>query len=104
MKEPYLRPAAPEGAAPAPYPPAHQVEPAGIWHGEVMEVVYDPRRHDVVFLLGAVSPAVEKGLVASGWEHHLSDGANQMWTRDREVLVRTRLDQLLASPDPLRIG
>jgi hypothetical protein len=46
MREPYLRPAAPEGTTPAPCPPGGQPEPAGTWHGTAMEVVYDPRRHD----------------------------------------------------------
>ncbi len=104
MKEPYLRPAAPEGTTPAPCPPGGQAEPAGIWHGKAMEVVYDPRRHDVVFLRGAVSATVEDGLRATGWEHRLSDGANQMWTRDRAALARRRLDQARSAPGVPRIA
>ncbi len=50
MRAPYLRPAGPEGTPPAPCPPGHQAEAAGLWHGRAMEVVYDPRRHDVAFL------------------------------------------------------
>ena len=104
MREPYLRPATPEGAPPAPCPPGRQAEPAGVWHGRAMEVVYDPRRHDVVFLHGAASAAVEGGLQATGWEHRLSDGANQMWTRDRTALARRRLDQVRSAPDVPRIA
>jgi len=104
MREPYLRPAAPEGAPPASCPAGHQAEPAGLWHGRPMDVVYDPRRHDVVFLRGAVSAKVEGGLRASGWEHRLSDGANQMWTRDRAALARRRLDQARSAPGVPRIA
>ncbi len=104
MREPYLRPAPPEGALPEPCPSGHQAEAAGNWHGRPMEVVYDPRRHDVVFLRGAVPAKVEDGLRATGWEHRLSEGANQMWTRDRAALARRRLDQARSAPGVPRIA
>lgn len=104
MNEPYLRPAPPEGEPAALCPPGGQAESAGIWDGKAMEVVYDPRRHDVVFLRGAASAAVEGGLRATGWKHRLSEGANQMWTRDRSALARRRLDRLRSAPDVPRIA
>jgi len=58
-----------------------------------MEVVYDPRRHDVAFLRGGVSAKVRDGLASTGWHHQRSDGATEMWTRDRAALARRRLHQ-----------
>ena len=90
--DPYLRPASPEGA-PAPCPPGHAIQPAGTWGGEAMEVVYDPRRHDVAFVLGPSSPDVRRGLVATGFRHEASDGDTQLWVRDRMALARQRLER-----------
>jgi hypothetical protein len=104
MNEPFLRPATPEGNAPVPCPPGHEAEPAGVWHGKAMEVVYDPRRHDVAFLRGGVSANVRDGLVHTGWRHQLSDGDNQMWTRDRAALTRSRLQRVPSSPQLSRIA
>ncbi len=104
MREPYLRPAPPEGAPSPPCPVGHQAEAAGTWRGTPMEVVYDPRRHDVAFLRGTVSAKVVDGLRDTGWEHRLSDGANQMWTRDRAALARRRLDQSRSAPGVPRIA
>ena len=104
MSEPYLRPAGPESAPPAPCPAGYEAEPAGVWHGKAMEVVYDPRRHDVALLRGGVSAKVRDGLVDSGWRHQLTDGANQMWTRDRTELVRSRLQRVPSAPKLSRIA
>lgn len=93
MSEPYLRPQPPEGVPSAPCPPGQLVEAAGVWGGEVMEVVYDPRHHDVVFVRGEVSAKIQSGLVDTGWEHRLTDGANQMWVRDRRALAHRRLQR-----------
>ena len=104
MRAPYLRPAGPEGAPPAPCPPGHQAEAAGLWHGRAMEVVYDPRRHDVAFLRVGVSAKVRDGLASTGWQHQRSDGANEMWTRDRVALARQRLHQAPARSGVPRIA
>jgi hypothetical protein len=98
MSEPFLRPSAAEGAQPPPCPPGHEAEPAGIWHGKPMDVVYDPRRHDVAFVRGAVSTRVRQGLLSTGWRPQLSDGPNEMWTRDRSSLTRSRLERVPPAP------
>ena len=90
MSEPYLRPASPEGVAPAPCPAGHLVEPAGHWEGRRMEVVYDPRRFDVAFLRGS-SSRVRDGLARTSWERSRTDGDNEMWIRDRALATRRRL-------------
>jgi hypothetical protein len=104
MSEPFLRPAPPEGELPAPCPRGHEAERAGVWHGKAMEVVYDPRRHDVAFLMGGVSAKVRDGLIDTGWRHQLSDGGNQMWTRDRAALARSRLQRVRSAPSLSRIA
>jgi len=58
-----------------------------------MEVVYEPVLHDVAFLRGRVSAEVIDGLRAAGWEHRSSDGADQMWVRDRAALARRRIER-----------
>ncbi len=104
MSEPYLRPQSPESAPPTEPPPGHVVEPAGTWKGRPMEVVYDPRRHDVAFVRGQLSEKVRTGLVDTGWEHRLSDGPNQMWVRDRRDLVRRRLERARSAPGGPRVA
>lgn len=101
--DPYLRPASPEGA-PAPCPPGHTAEPAGTWGGRSMEVVYDPRRNDVAFVLGETSSVVRHGLVATGFRHQDSDGDNQLWVRDRMALARERLERTTVRLGPPRIA
>ena len=100
---PYLRPLSPDDA-PAPCPPGHAVEPAGVWKGQSMEVVYDPRRHDVAFLRGETTLDVRSGLVATGWSHQSSDGEAQMWVRDRVALAQARLARTTVRLGPPRIA
>lgn len=102
--KPYLRAEAPVGTPSFDSPAGWVAEPAGEWHGRAMEVVYDPRRYDVVFLRGAVSPKVKTGLIGTGWEHHLSDGGNQMWVRNRMALAHRRLLRATSPPAVRKIA
>lgn len=104
MNQPYLRPAFPEGTPSPDCPPGRQAEPAGVWHGQAMEVVYDPARHDVVFLRGEQSTAVHRGLAGNGYESVLIDGPNQMWVRDRIALARRRLERVPPPATGVRIA
>lgn len=104
MNEPYLRPPPSEGHPPIECPPGHEAEAAGIWDGRPMEVVYDPRRHDVAFLRGEVSPKIRTGLVDTGWQHRRSEGENQMWVRDRTTLAHRRLQRAHSAPAAPRIA
>ena len=109
MSDPYLRPASPEGAPGDPPPPGRVTAPVGLWAGRAMEVVYDPARHDVVFLRGATSQALAEGLSDTGWEQAGTDGGNQMWIRDRSAaagrpLERTACAALAATPPARRLA
>ena len=104
MNEPFLRLAPPEGAPPQPCPDGTAAHPVGIWHGRWMEIVYDPTRHDVACLRGGVSPEVADGLRRIGYEHRLTDGANELWVRDRAALARRRLGHIPSAPSVQRIA
>ncbi len=90
---PYLRPAPREDLPPYPCPEGHEVHPAGLWKGSQMEVVYDPRLHDVLFLReGMDDPEIRDGLGSTGWAHIESDGQSEMWIRDRAAAAQAALD------------
>ncbi len=100
---PYLRPLSPDDA-PAPCPPGHTVEPAGTWRGRPVELVYDPRRHDVAFLRGTTTVDLRSGMVATGWSPQASDGDTQLWVRDRLAMARRRLERTSVRLGPPRIA
>lgn len=100
--DPYLRPVPPEGTPSPPCPPGWVAEPIGRWDGQPREVVYQPRRHDILIVRGAPSPKVEGALPGTGWaQAHATDGA-RMWVRDRLALTRDALDRLQHRPVPAR--
>lgn len=96
--EPYLRPAPPEGAPPLPCPPGWAAEPAGLWDGRHQEVVYNPRRHDVLIVRGDLSPNVEASLPAIGYAEARSSKGARMWVRDRFAMTRAALDRVEQRP------
>ena len=104
MKEPYLRPAAPDGQPGPPCPPGHEAQAAGVWRGKQMDVVYDPRRHDVALIRGGLSVPAREGLAKTGWRLRMKDGDSEMWTRDRMVVARTRLERAVSAPRAPRIA
>lgn len=96
--DPYLRPAPPEGAPPLRCPEGWAAEPAGLWHGTHMEIVYNPRRHDVVLVRGQLSPSAESALPSIGYiETNAADGV-VMFVRDRSAVTRAALDRLEHQP------
>lgn len=92
--EPVFRPAPPEGSASAPCPPGCVVEPAGLWKGEPAEVVYDPRRYGVAFVIGRPSAALEEALRGGGWVRADADHNKYLWVLDRVSVARSRLAAL----------
>lgn len=101
--EPYLRPAPPDGTSGPPCPPGWVAEPIGRWDGRPKEVVYHPRRHDVLIVRGGPSPKVEQALPGAGWARaHETEGA-RMWVRDRLLLTRDALERMQQRPTPARV-
>lgn len=100
--EPYLRLASPDGAPPAPCPPGWLAEPVGLWDGGHREIVYHPRRHDVLVVRGRCPPALEASLPVSGWAEASRSGDARMWVRDRLAATRAALGRLEERPRPIR--
>lgn len=73
-------------------------EPAGTWAGHEVEVVYDPRRHDLVRLhfAGDRERAV---LGTAGYRRVAEDEHQELWARDRVAVARQRLDRSPARID-----
>lgn len=81
-----------------PVPPGWIAEPVGRWHGRQAEVVYDARRHDIMFT-HEVGGDVVGTLEADGWRRYASDTGRIAWTRDRVTATQaalTRLDEAAA--------
>lgn len=60
-------------------------EPAGVWAGRQVEVVFDPRRHQIVMMRGAPSDKARSDLVSEGYRRMAIDSGQEMWMRDRHV-------------------
>lgn len=92
--KPYLR----RADQPAIAPVGWTAEPAGTWTGHEVEVVYDPRRHDLVRLhfAGDRERAV---LGTAGYHRVAQDEHQELWARDRVTLARQRLGRTPARGD-----
>ena len=69
-----------------------------------MEVVYDPRRHDIILLRGRTTPELQAQMTAAGWSEQASDGASQFWVRERVVQAHCPLRQSADRPRSARIA
>jgi hypothetical protein len=91
---PFLR-----SAATAPDAPAGWVSESAVrWAGRDMNVVFDPRRHTVMFTLNRLSDRALEGLRDTGWVRQASDGVAEFWVRDRLAAARTTLDHVGRTP------
>lgn len=68
-------------------------EPAGSWAGREVDVVYNPRRHDVLLVRHDPREIARRGFRESGFRRVAVDGQNEMWVRDRLALVARHRDQ-----------
>ena len=75
---------------PAIAPAGWTAEPGGTWAGHEVEVIYDPRRHDLVRLhyAGDRERAV---LGTAGYRRVAQDEYQELWARDRVALARQLL-------------
>ena len=69
-------------------------EPAGKWAGREVDVVYDPRRHDVLLVRNDPGENARQGFREIGYRRVALDGHNEMWVRDRLAVVAARMDQV----------
>lgn len=69
-------------------------EPAGQWAGREVEVVYDPRRHDVVLVRGDATDAARSAIGGGGYRRIAVEDSQEMWVRDRVGVAQVRFEAL----------
>ncbi|MGH9136595.1 MAG: hypothetical protein ACRD0G_06045 [Acidimicrobiales bacterium] len=75
-----------------PVPAGWQTHPGGVVGGVVLDVVYQPARHDVCRALGPLNLRVAVGLGEAGFRRAAAfDGGGGLWVRDRPAAMRARL-------------
>ena len=58
-------------------------EPAGVWAGRQVEVVFDPRQHQIVMVRNDPGDTTRAALAGEGFRRLAVDGMQEMWIRDR---------------------
>jgi hypothetical protein len=91
---PYLRPLESGG----PLPDGWTTEPAGQWKGHEVELVYNPRRHDVMLIQGPAADGADGRLAQIGYEFVATDGQSWLWYRDRLAAARNTLERTPGGP------
>jgi hypothetical protein len=93
---------------------AHAHEVAFLWRARRdrrapgLDVVYEPKDHDVTLISSDDAASSDRAMEALGWTQLAVDGLRSFWTRDRHVATRAALRQLdhaaahtpIASPKP----
>lgn len=77
--KPFLRPTDRARLAPVGW----VAEPAGTWAGKQVEVVYDPRQHQIVLVRNEPGDQTRAALAGDGFRRLAVDGQQEMWVRDR---------------------
>lgn len=76
-------------------------EPAGMWAGRQVEVVFDPRQHQIVMVRNEPGETTRAALAGEGFRRLAVDGQQEMWMRDRSAAVdqaRTHAATIQTSP------
>jgi hypothetical protein len=58
-------------------------EKAGVWAGRQVEVVFDPRQHQIIMVRDEPGDTTRAALAAEGFRRLAVDGRQEMWVRDR---------------------
>ena len=69
-------------------------EPAGRWADKEHDIVYDPKRHDVMFLRADPGQEAKDGFSQAGYRRLSSDGPCELWVRDRAPAVDAALARI----------
>ena len=77
-------------------------QPAGLWGGQPVDIVYDPNRHDCLLTRTAMPDHLRAGFAGAGYRRIASDngGGQELWVRDRADAARAalaRLDHTIAT-------
>lgn len=62
-------------------------EPAGVWAGREVEVVYDTRQHQIVMVRNEPGDTTRVALAGEGFRRLAVDGQQEMWVRDRATVA-----------------
>ena len=73
-------------------------EPAGLWAGREVEVVYDPRQHQVVMVRNEPGDATRVALAGEGFRRLAVDGQQEMWVRDRATVAEQLQGRVVSIP------
>jgi hypothetical protein len=76
---PFLR----AGDRPRLAPVGWVAEPAGVWAGRQVEVVFDPRQHQIVMVRNEPGETTRAAMAGEGFRRLAVDGQQEMWMRDR---------------------
>lgn len=104
VEEPEINPDAQAAGRPFLQPARSGIVPSGWttdvveWNGQETEVVYNPRRYDVMVVHSSMTEDHEGDLAAAGWSYEGTDGHTVMWVRDRFAAARAALDRSAGSP------
>ena len=71
-------------------------EPAGVWAGRQVEVVYDPRQHQIVMVRNEPGDTTRATLAGEGFRRLAVDGQQEMWTRDRASVAEQAQERVAA--------
>lgn len=96
--KPFLRPTDRARLAPVGW----TSEPAGMWAGREVEIVYDPRRHQVLMVRNDPGETSRAAIAGDGYRRVAADGRQEMWVRDRVRSTQDRLDRLQRGHGPER--
>ena len=69
-------------------------EPAGVWAGREVEVVYDPTAHQVVMFRSDAGDHARVVLAGEGFRRLAVDDRQEMWVRDRTAQVDAEAEPL----------
>lgn len=78
-------------------------EPAGVWAGREVEVVFDPRQHQLVMVLNEPGDTTRAALAGEGFRRLAVDGQQEMWLRDHGAAGQQapgRVASINAAPSP----
>lgn len=96
--KPFLRPTSRARLAPVGW----VSETAGQWAGREVDVVYDPRQHQVVLLRNEPGEGTRTELAGAGYRRYASDGKQEMWVRNKASQAEALLDRAAATEDQRR--
>jgi len=77
-------------------------EPAGVWAGRQVEVVFDPRQHQIVMVRNEPGDTTRVALAGEGFRRLAVDGQQEMWMRDRTGAVEQARGRVVGNHAPAR--